>query len=120
MYYEEQRVKYEKYIKGNEFVTIPEALYAINTRTISLLTTDIKSRKLIGVSREAMEEAAKSLRIAPKILARRINALWDLLLATEQEAKALTGNILTTATLRLQTDYMGTRRTKNHGAWRTC
>lgn len=41
-----------------------------------------------------------------------MNALWDLLLQTEQQAKSLAGSILSTKNLRLQTEYMGTCRTK--------
>lgn len=87
--------KYEEFIKGNEFITTPEALDAVNTRTISLLTHDVKSRKSIGVSRETMKEALKSLSIGLKVLARRSNAMGNILLATEQEPRGLTGSILT-------------------------
>lgn len=59
---------------------------AVKARTIPLLTTDVKSLKLTEVSREMMAEALKRLKIGPKILARRSNALWDML-ATEEEAK---------------------------------
>lgn len=59
-----------------------------------------------------MEEALKALKINPKVLARRTNALWDILLATEQQAKVLAGSVLITKSLCLQTEYMGTRRTK--------
>lgn len=48
-YYAEQRAKYEDSFKGNEFLTISESLDAVNTRTNSLLTTNMKSRQLIGV-----------------------------------------------------------------------
>lgn len=48
------------------------------------------------VSRETMKEALKSLKIGPKILARRSNALRDILLATEKETKQLAGSALTT------------------------
>lgn len=75
MYYTEQRTKYEKYIKGNKFLTIPNTWDTINTRIIFMLTTDIKSWKLIGVSRKTMEETSKNLSIAPKVLARRSNAM---------------------------------------------
>lgn len=70
-------------MRGNEFLTIPEALDAVNTRTISLLTTDVKSRKLIWVSRETMDETLKGLKIDPKILDRRSNALLDILLIAD-------------------------------------
>lgn len=66
-----------------------------NIRTISLLTTDIKTIKLIGVKREIMVNALKSLKIGAKILARS-NAMWDVLLATEDAAKTLAGSILIT------------------------
>lgn len=45
------------------------------------------------------------------------NALWDVLLATEEEAKMLAGRTLTTKTVRLQTEYMGTRQTESTVWW---
>lgn len=86
VYYAKLKDKYEKFINGNEFFTIPKALNAVNIHTISLLTANVKSQKLIGVSRETMEEVLKSFSIAPKVLARRLNAMWDILLASKQEA----------------------------------
>lgn len=56
-----KKKKYEKYIKGHEFLIIPETFDAVNARIISLLSSDVNSRKLIGVSRETMEYCAKSL-----------------------------------------------------------
>lgn len=90
---------------------IPEDLHAVKARIICLLTSDIKSWKLIGVSRETLEEALKSLNIAPKVLARRSNTMWNILLATEQEAKQLAGSVLLTAVIQLQMEYMGTQWT---------
>lgn len=87
-FYEEQRKTFEGTFKENEFLTIPEALEAVNTRLIALLTSDVKSRKLTGVSRETMVEVLKTLKIYPKVLARRTNALWDILLPTEQDGQA--------------------------------
>lgn len=54
-----------------------------------------------------MEEALKSLKIVPNILARRSRALWDLLMSTEEEeqAKNLAGCVLNSKTLRHQTEY---------------
>lgn len=56
-----------------------------------------------------MGEALKGLSIKPKVLARRSNEIWDLFLATEQEAKQFTRSILRTTAVRLQTEYRGTR-----------
>lgn len=82
------------FIKGNKLLTILEAIDVIKTRNLSLLTTDIGTWRFIGVNRETMEEVLKNLKIGPKILARRSNALWDILLATEEKAKMLTGSTL--------------------------
>lgn len=108
-YYESLKEKYESYIKGNEFLTIPEAVDAVKTRTIFLLAIDVRTQRLIGVSKETLEEALKSFKIGPKILARMSNALWDILLATVEEAKKLAGSTLATNSVRLQTDYLATR-----------
>lgn len=37
--------------------------------------------------------------------------MWDILLTTEDAVKSLAGNILTTKSVRLQTEYMGIRKT---------
>lgn len=64
-----------------------------------------------------MEETLKSLLIAPKILMKRSNSIWDSLLATEEETKLLAGSILTTKAIRLQTEYMGIRVTLYGFPW---
>lgn len=85
---------------------------AVAAKTISLLMANIKLRKFIAVSREVMEEALKALKIGTKVLARRSNAIWDILLAMEEAMKTLAGSILTMKMLRqLQMKYMGTQKT---------
>lgn len=49
-YYKQMKEDYRDFIQGNELLTIPEALNAVTRRTISLLTSDIKTRKFVGVS----------------------------------------------------------------------
>lgn len=56
----------EKYIDGNVLLTIPEALDAVTTKTISLLITDTKTRKLIRVSRETTKEVLKTSKYKPR------------------------------------------------------
>lgn len=63
---------------------------------------DSKARKLIKVNRDVMKEALKSFQISAEILAGRSKAM---LLATEDAAKPPTGCILTTNSIRLQTEY---------------
>lgn len=52
------------------------------SKTISLLTTYLKTRKLIGVSRDIVKETLKILIVGAKILSKRMNIVWDNLLAS--------------------------------------
>lgn len=76
---------------------------SVATRTISLLTADVNLRKFIAANMEVMEDALMALNIAAQVLAGRFNAMWDILLVTEEAAKTLEESILTTKTLSLQT-----------------
>lgn len=93
-YYTQQQEKFYQYLNVNKFFTVLEMSDAV-TRTISLLTMDVKTQKIIGVNRETTEEALRSLKIGPK----KLNAMWDILLATEEEVKQLAGRILTAKTI---------------------
>lgn len=50
---------------------VPSLLDSINTKSIALLATDVKTRKLIGVDKEIIEEAINSLDIGASILSRK-------------------------------------------------
>lgn len=76
-------MKSSRTISGNKLLTISPVLLVVKSRTTSLLTTDVKTRTLIGVRREIIKEAMKSINIAPKVVARRSNAMGgDILLTT--------------------------------------
>lgn len=51
-YYEAQRDVYKEFISVNELLTIRAVFETVSYMTISLLSTDIKTRRLIGDSRE--------------------------------------------------------------------
>lgn len=106
-YYKDLRDEYSSFIFSHELFPMLQVIEAVAARTISLLTADVKLRKYMAVSREAMEEAIKEA----KVLARRSNAMWDILLVTEERAKSLAGSILTSKTLRFQTEYISTQIT---------
>lgn len=74
--------KYVPFANGNEFLTIPEALESVSTRTLSLFTNGVVTRRLIGASRDTMKEARSS------------NAMWDTLLACEEDDKKLAGVLI--------------------------
>lgn len=83
-YYNSLKEQYKKIISVTEFLPLPSLL-----ATMVLLTTDKKSRKLIGVDKEAMEEARKCLNIRAKVLDRRSNVMWYVMLATEDTSNLL-------------------------------
>lgn len=74
-YYIGLKEQYEKFVKGNQLLPLFLLLEAANTKKISLLTKDIKIRRLIGVNAETMEEALKCLNIGAKVLPRKSNAM---------------------------------------------
>lgn len=57
VFYANERIRLQETFSGNEFLTITEAFEEVKPRTISLLTSDVRTHKLVGVSREGMEEA---------------------------------------------------------------
>lgn len=77
----------------------------------SLLTADVKNRKLIGVTREPMEQAMKSFNIPVSVLCKRNNTILDILVGKKETAGKLSENLLTTKSVWLQTKYMGPRKT---------
>lgn len=58
-HYDSLEEQYGKFCLGNELIVVPSVGESINTRTITLLTKDVKTRKLIGVSRKVIEEYLK-------------------------------------------------------------
>lgn len=51
-YYSSLKGEYNDFILGNELITVPTVMEAINMRTISFLTVDVKTRKFIAVTRK--------------------------------------------------------------------
>lgn len=76
-------------ISDHEHLPEPSVMEAITTRTIPLLTADVKMRKFIAANREMMEETLKALNIGAKVMGRRSNAMWKILLATKGNCKSI-------------------------------
>ena len=51
--------KYAQYFVGNEILPIPEIVEALEPRILSLVVSDIKTRRLVGLKKEAFEELLK-------------------------------------------------------------
>ena len=84
-YDKDQVGKYANYFKGNEILPIPELVEILEPRIVSLVVTDLKTRRLVGLKKEGFED-----------LLRRSFATWDVLLPSgDQAAKVASSNIMT-------------------------
>ena len=55
--YERDRLgKYAEYFKGNEILPIPKIVQKLEPRILSLIVTDIKTRRLVGLKKEGFED----------------------------------------------------------------
>ena len=85
---------------------------AVEPKTLSFVVTDLRTRRLAGLKKEAFEELLKTAGIPGKYFYRRSFATWDVLLPTEEIAKKLARSNITTKYFRLQPEYRGQRRIK--------
>lgn len=76
-YYKGLTEQFDKFVTEHKLFLVLSLLGMEKTRTISLLTTGIKTHNLINVSRDIIYEALKSLNIGVKILVRRSRAMCD-------------------------------------------
>ena len=111
--YERDRVgKYAQYFKGNEILPIPEIVQQMEPRILSLVISDLKTKRLVGLKIETFEGLLRKAGIPCQYFCRGSFATWDVLLPTEEQAvKAAASNIMTKH-FRLQPEYKGTRRVR--------
>ena len=112
--YKKDRVeKYAQYFKGNRILPIPELVEAVQPKTLSLIVSDIKTRRLAGLKKDKFEEILKAAGIPARYFCRRSFATWDILLPSQELAtKLASNNSINTKQYRLQPEYMGRRRIK--------
>ena len=113
-HYKKDRVeKYAQYFKGNRILPIPELVEAVQPKTLSLIVSDIKTRRLAGLKKEKFEEILKAAGIPVRYFCRRSFAAWDILLPSQELAiKLARNNCINTKQYQLQPEYMGRRRNK--------
>lgn len=46
-HFEEMQSQYQEFISGNDLLSVASVLERVATRTVSLLTADVKTRKLV-------------------------------------------------------------------------
>ena len=104
--------KYAKYFEDNEILPIPELVEAVEPKTLSLVVTNLRTRRLAGLKKESFEEVLKTAGIPGKYFYRMSFATWDVLLPSEDRAKKLATNNITAKYFLLQPEYRGQRRIK--------
>ena len=109
--YEKDRVgRFAKYFKGNEILPIPEIADKIAPRVLSLVVSDLKTKRLVGLTKEVFEELIRKAGIPCQYFCHKSFATWDVLLPTEKQAAKTAESDITTKHFRLQPEYKGTRR----------
>ena len=91
--YEKDRVgRYAQYFKVNEILPIPEIAQKITPRVLSLVVSDLKTKRLVGLNKDTFEELLRKSGIPCQYFYRKSFATWDVLLPTEQQAAKLNGS----------------------------
>ena len=99
--------KYAQYFKGNRILPIPELVEAVQPKTLSLIVSDIKTRRLAGLKKEKFEEILKAAGIPARCFCRRSFATWGVLLPSQELAAGLaSGSCVSTKQYRLQPECM--------------
>ena len=95
--YERDQVdKYAEYFKGNEILPNPEIAKSIEPRILSLVITDLKTRRVARLKKEAFEEPLRTAGIPCQYSCRQSFTTWDILLPTEEHvARTVATNITT-------------------------
>ena len=111
--------KYADYFKSNEILLIPEILQKIEPRIVSLVVTDLKSRRLVGLKKEGFEDLLRKAGVPCQYFCRKSFATWDVLLpSSDQAAKVASSNINTKFFLRRLGSFLdASRRTVLVGDW---
>ena len=102
--------RYAKYFKGNEILPIPEIVERIAPRVLSLVVSDLKTKRLVGLSKDTFEELLRKAGILCQYFCRKSFATWDVLLPSEEQAAKTAAKDVITKYFRLQPEYKGTRR----------
>ena len=102
--------RFAKYFRGNEILPIPEIADKIAPRVLSLVVSDLKTKRLVGLTKEVFEELIRKAGIPCQYFCRKSFATWDVLLPTEKQAAKVAESDVITKNFRLQPGYKGTCR----------
>ena len=95
--YPKDRVnKYAPYFEKDRILPIPELVDAVEPKTRSFVISNFRTRRLAGLKKETFEELLKTAGVPSRYFCRRSFATWDFLLSSEDLAKKLAGDTITT------------------------
>ena len=97
--------RFAKYFKGNEILPIPEIADKIAPRVLSLVVSDLKTKRLVGLTKEVFEDLIRKAGIPCQYFCRKSFATWDVLLPTEKQAAKVAESDVITKNFRLQPEY---------------
>ena len=70
--YEKDQVgRYAKYFKSNEILPIPEIVEKISPRVLSLVVSDIKTKRLVGLNKDTFEKLLRKAGIPCQYFCRK-------------------------------------------------
>ena len=74
--------KNAQYFKGNEILPISEIIEKLEPRFLSRVVSDLKTRRLVALKKEAFEDLLRKAGVPCQYFCRRSFATWDVLLPT--------------------------------------
>ena len=100
--HEKDRVgKYAQYFKDNEILPIPEIIEKLEPRILSLVVSDLKTRRLVGLKKEAFEDLLRKAGVPCQYFCRRSFATWDVLQPTKEQTRKAATTAITIKFFRL-------------------
>ena len=102
--------RFAKCFRGNEVLPIPEIVDRIAPGVLSLVVSDLKTKGLVGLTKEVFEDLMGKAGIPCQYFCRGGFATWDVLLPMEKQAAKVAESDVITKNFRLQPEYKGTRR----------
>ncbi|CAE1304470.1 unnamed protein product [Acanthosepion pharaonis] len=103
---------YKDYMDLTSLMTHMPTYKAVAPRIISLIVSDLQSRRLRRTTKDEVLTAALYNGLKCQHLTRRRFATYDLLLPTKEDCEALAKKVLVYEQLRIQTEYRGRRLIK--------
>ena len=83
-YKKDRAGKYAPYFQGNRILPILELVEVVQPKTLSLIVTDIRTRRVAGLKKETFEELLKAAGIPVRYFCRCSFATWDVLLPSQE------------------------------------